>query len=72
METRINNAEDAAAAVEKWRGRAAAVQAGLLREAVARLELDQMYYEQKGNEQGTKRCVAAIAVLRARLVELDG
>lgn len=42
-----------------------------LRKAVENLELDQMYYEQKGNDQGAQRCEVCLELLRHRLAELS-
>lgn len=47
-----------------------ATQARNLRLALENQELDQMYYEQKGNEQGVQRCEECLQLLRQRLAEL--
>ncbi len=72
METRIKTGNEAHAAVERWRAQPEAAQKRILRQAIECLELDQMYYEQKGNDNGVSRCEEALAVLRTRLAALAG
>jgi len=67
---KINNEEEARRLLEELSGRPVAGQVRDLRLAVENLELDQMYYEQKGNDQGVGRCELCLGLLRKRLSEL--
>lgn len=62
--------EQTTAAIEAWRPDPPLAQRKEIQFAIESLELSQMYYEQKGNEQGIARAGRCIALLRARLVEL--
>lgn len=63
--------EAARVAIEAWRTEPPLAQRKELQLAIESLELSQMYYEQKGNDQGIERAGRCIALLRARLGELD-
>lgn len=67
---KIDDEIQALAAVEAWRALSLPVQGQRLRGAIESLELSEMYYAQKNNEMGEKRCAASIAVLQRRLQEL--
>ncbi|MFZ5775215.1 MAG: hypothetical protein ACOY3Z_07010 [Thermodesulfobacteriota bacterium] len=66
----INSEEEARAAVDQWRNAPLRAQQANLKLAMESLELSQMYYEQKGNDQAIARAAACIAILEARLQEL--
>jgi len=75
---KVNNEEAARRLIEEQRALPAAAQLRNLRLAVENLELDQMYYEQKGNEQGGSAarsvwgsCVAASPNLGERVVVIS-
>lgn len=67
----INNEDQAKEAIALWRTDSPRVQSKNLRLALESLELSEMYYEQKGNEQGMTRAVACQAIIIARLAEID-
>lgn len=67
---KIKNEEEARRLIEELLVSPGAVQSRTLRLAVENLELDQMYYEQKGNDQGVQRCQVCLDFLRRRLAEL--
>ena len=67
---KVKNEEEARRLIEELRVNPTAAQARNLRLAMENLELDQMYYEQKGNDQGVQRCEVCLDILRCRLAEL--
>ena len=67
----INNETDAYAAIESWRTEPPKAQIRNLQTAIESLELSQMYYEQKGNENGIQRAGRCIEILRERKKELE-
>jgi hypothetical protein len=67
---KVKNEEEARRLIEELLARPVAAQSRDLRLAVENLELDQMYYEQKGNDQGVQRCEVCLELLRRRLAEL--
>ena len=67
---KVNNEEEARRLIKELLAGPAAAQTRDLRLAMENLELDQMYYEQKGNEQGVQRCEVCLDLLRGRLAEL--
>lgn len=69
---KIKNTEETRGLIEALLARPVAAQARDLRLAMEYLELDQMYYEQKGNKQGVQRCEVCLDLLRHRLAELAG
>ncbi len=62
--------DDARRAIDGWRQEPAMAQRKEIQLAIESLELSQMYYEQKGNENGIARAGRCIALLRDRLAEL--
>ncbi len=64
--TTIGTEAQALQAVEEWKKEPVSVQLRNLRLAIESLELSQMYYEQKENDQGVRRAERCIAILRAR------
>lgn len=68
---KVTNAADAKRLVEQLFASSIAIQTRDLRLAVENLELDQMYYEQKGNDQGVQRCEVCLDILRHRLAALS-
>lgn len=64
--------EATTAAIAAWRTEPPLAQRKEIQLAIESLELSQMYYEQKGNDQGIARADRCIALLRARLSELAG
>ena len=67
----LKNEEDTRDAIEKWRSFSPGGQTANLRKAIEAAELDQMYYDQKGNGRGTERCEICLVLLRARLAEIS-
>jgi hypothetical protein len=67
---KIKNEEEARQLIEELRGSPVTAQSRTLRLARENLELDQMYYEQKGNDQGVQRCQVCLDLLGHRLAEL--
>jgi hypothetical protein len=67
---KVKNEEEARGLIEELRTRPVTAQSRDLRLGVENLELDQMYYEQKGNDQGVQRCELCLNLLRGRLAEL--
>lgn len=67
---KIKNEEEARRLIEALLSSPVAAQMRDLRLAMENLELDQMYYEQKGNEQGVQRCEVCLDLLRQRLAGL--
>lgn len=67
---KVKNEAEARGLIDGLRARSVVTQARDLRLAVENLELDQMYYEQKGNDQGVRRCQLCLDLLLHRLAEL--
>ncbi len=67
---KVSNEAEARVLIEKLLACPVVAQSRDLRLAVENLELDQMYYEQKGNDQGVQRCQHCLDLLRHRLAEL--
>ena len=67
----INNENHAIETIALWRTDPAKAQLKNLRLALESLELSQMYYEQKGNEQGMARAVACQAIIANRISEIE-
>ena len=67
----IDNEDAARNAIEVWRQEPARAQLRNLQLAVEKLELGQMYYEQKGNDQGVQRLGRCLVLLTARLGEVE-
>ena len=66
----INNEDQAREVIALWRTDPPMAQRKNLRFAQESLELSQMYYEQKGNEQGLIRAAACLTIINARLSEI--
>jgi hypothetical protein len=67
----INNEDQAREAIALWRADPPMAQRKNLKLARESLELSQMYYEQKGNEQGMARAAACLTLIGTRLAEMD-
>ncbi|MDG4475494.1 hypothetical protein [Thiovibrio frasassiensis] len=67
----INSEDQAREAIALWQTDPARAQLKNLRLALESLELSQMYYEQKGNEQGMTRAGACVAILTNRIAEIE-
>jgi len=67
----INNEDQAKEAIALWQTDPPKAQLKNLRFALESLELSQMYYEQKGNTQGMARADACMAIIAARIAEID-
>lgn len=67
---KVKNEEEAWRLIEELRSNPIKAQCHDLRLAIENLELDQMYYEQKGNDQGIQRCQICLDLLGRRLNEL--
>ena len=68
---KVKNEEEARSLIKELLVGPVAAQSRDLRLAMENLELDQMYYEQKGNDQGVQRCEVCLDLLRRRLAELS-
>ncbi len=68
----IGNEDEALAAIAQWRVEPPRAQLRELQLAIEKLELGQMYYEQKGNDQGVARLGRCIDLLSARRREVEG
>lgn len=68
----INNEKEAREAIEAWRCDPPSAQLRNLQQAVEKLELGQMYYDQKGNEQGSERLAKCLDILVDRKKEIEG
>lgn len=66
----ISNEEQARAMLAAWENLAVPAQKKEIRLAIQQLELNSMYYEQKGSNQGMTRCDHCISLLSARLADL--
>lgn len=60
----IRNEEHAREMLAAWRQLAAPARRKEIALAIQQLELSAMYYEQKGNSQGTARCERCISLLQ--------
>ncbi len=67
---RIRDEQQLKSFLEEIRSYSKAVQVGRLSRTRQGLELDEMYYEQKGNEAGLARTGRCLAMIDARLAEL--
>jgi len=67
----IGNEDEARAAIASWRGEPARAQLRNLQLAMEKLELGQMYYEQKGNDQGAARLGRCMTMLAERRAEVE-
>ena len=67
----IRNEEHAREMIAVWQQLAAPARRKEIGQAIQQLELNSMYYEQKGNSQGTARCEKCILLLREEFAALD-
>ena len=67
----INNEDQAKEAIILWQTDSPRAQLKNLRLARESLELSQMYYEQKGNDQGMARATACLTIITARITEIE-
>jgi len=68
---KINNEEDARIMLAEWQDMPLWVRKKKSNLAIEHLELNSMYYEQKGNDRGVARSERCIAVFREYLATLD-
>ncbi len=68
----INNEADVREAINTLKSEPPKAQIRSLQLAIESLELNQLYYEQKGNEKGIDRASRCIALLQERKKELEG
>ena len=66
----IRNEEHAREMLAVWQQLAAPARKKEIRLAIQQLELNSMYYEQKGNSQGVARCEKCILLLSEQLATL--
>jgi len=66
----IRDEKQLAELLEEMRPHSVAAQIGRLEKMRQGLELDEMYYEQKGHESGLARTTKCLALIDARLAEL--
>jgi hypothetical protein len=67
---KISDPNSARRLIEEWRPAPAPAQLKNLQLARENLELDQMYYEQKGNIAGVERCAECLKILQEREADL--
>ena len=68
---KISDKTTAEEAVAVWRSKAPKEQLRRIRLAIETLELNQMHYENRGNEKGVKRSENAINILIQRRTEIE-
>lgn len=68
---KISDDTTAEEAIAVWRSKAPREQLRHIRLAIETLELNQMHYENKGNEKGIKRSETAIEILTQRRKEIE-
>ena len=66
----LKNEIDTVAAIDEWRSLSLTTQTINLRKAIETMELDHMYYEQKGSERGLARCGSCLQLLKNRLADI--
>ena len=69
--SRIRDVRQLIALLDEMRSQSTASQIGRLEKIRQSLELDEMYYEQKGNEAGKARTANCLARVSDRLSELQ-
>jgi hypothetical protein len=69
---KINDPTTARRLIAEWYPAPVAAQLRNLRLARENLELDQMYYQQKDNNNGVERCEECLKIILAREAELKG
>ena len=67
----ISNEEQTRAMLAAWENLATPAQKKEISLAIQQLELNFMYYEQKGSSQGVARCERCIRLLSERLATLS-
>ncbi|OGQ95986.1 MAG: hypothetical protein A2521_14375 [Deltaproteobacteria bacterium RIFOXYD12_FULL_57_12] len=67
----ISNEAQARAVIEKWSTERVGVQQRQLKQAIESLELGQLYYENKGNDEAVTRLGQCIVLLRTRQASLE-
>ena len=68
---KIDNPEQAHNTIEVLRSEPPQAQILFLKQSIQAVELNQMYFEQKGNEKGASRMDQCLALLRKRLNEIE-
>ena len=68
---KIDNPEQAHDAIKTLRSEPPKAQIRFLKQSIQAVELNQMYFEQKGNEKGASRMEQCLALLRKRLNEIE-
>lgn len=67
----ISDETTAKEAIDMWRSKAPKEQLRRIRQAIKTLELNQMHYENRGNEKGVIRSENAIDILSQRRMEIE-
>ena len=67
----INNENDVATALQLWQGLSKPARVSRARKSIEKLEMNQMYYEQKGNEKSAGRTGACIQIIKKFLVSCE-
>ncbi|MBU4013801.1 MAG: hypothetical protein KJ550_10075 [Proteobacteria bacterium] len=67
----ISDETTAKEAIAMWRSKAPKEQLRRIRQAIETLELNQMHYENRGNEKGIIRSEKAIDILIQRRTEIE-
>jgi len=72
MDSRIRDQEQLGELLDEMRLLSRVAQIGRLKKIRERLELDEMYYEQKGSDKGLARIRGCLVFVDDRLRELQG
>lgn len=68
---KIDNEEKVRQAIEDWCDCPVQAQLRNLKLAVDSIELNQMYFEQKGNDRGVLRMQRCLEIVKCRMLELE-
>lgn len=66
----IKNEEHATQMLQEWQNLSVAARQIRIKQAIEKLELGSMYYDQKGNDKGVNRCDNCILILKEHLAAL--
>lgn len=67
----IKSEEDCLKAIDEWGKHSPSAQIRNLNKAIETLELDQMYYRDKGSAKPVERCDRCLEILNKRLSEIS-
>lgn len=66
----IKNVQHAVQVLQEWKNLSETAQKIRIKQALEKLELNCMYYEQKGNDNGVSRMEECITLLKNHLISL--